>query len=191
MVSFVINAAPIVKAVKAEGAVIAKTAEQIRAAVNATNVTIQRDLVDSMTLAYGTLTGVTKAQFWGKPSGEVRKAVKAVIAQGEALGAWQADMSETLVHCIGVAFLANVPFQRNLKATHKADGSERQPKREAADGAATSGAVTTTDPAAAEKTARKLILQLRTLGSDAVAALVVDAMVEFNPKFTEAEPAKA
>lgn len=191
MVSFVINAAPIVKSIKAEGAVLAKTAEQIRAAVNATNVTFQRDLVDSMTLAYGTLSGVTKAQFWGKPSSEVRKAVKAVVAQGEALGAWQADMSETLVHCIGVAFLANVPFQRNLKATHKADGSERQPKREAAEGAGTTGAVTTTTPEAAEKTARKLISQLRTLGNDTVAAAVVDVMLEFNPKFTETEPAKA
>jgi len=191
MVSFVINAAPIVKTIKAEAVVLAKSAEQIRAAVNATNVTIQRDLVDSMTLAYGTLPNITKAQFWGKPSGEVRKAVKAVIAQGEALGAWQADMSETLVHCVGVAFLANIPFTRNLKATHKADGSERQPKREAADGASTSGAVITTDPAAAEKTARKLILQLRTLGNDAVAAAVVDAMLEFNPNFTETEPAKA
>jgi hypothetical protein len=191
MVSFVINAAPIVKTIKAEAVVLAKSAEQIRAAVNATNVTIQRDLVDSMTIAYGTLSGVTKAQFWGKPSGEVRKAVKAVIAQGEALGAWQADMSETLVHCVGVAFLANVPFQRNLKATHKADGAERQPKREAADGADTSGAVTKTTPEAAEKTARKLIGQLRTLGNDAVAAAVVDVMLEFNPKFTETEPAKA
>ena len=194
--TFVINAAPLTKSIKAEGAVIAKTAEQIRAAVNATNLCFQRDIVDGLTLGYAT-TKMAKSQFWGKPSGEVRMAVKGIVAQGEALGAWQSDMSETLVHCIGVAFLATVPFTRDLKKSHKADGTPREEKREAADGAGTSGGVQTTTPEAAEKTARKVIAQFRMLGtagdarSDAAAAAVLDVMIEFNPAFTEAEPAKA
>ena len=191
--TFVINAAPLTKSIKAEGAVIAKTEEQIRAAVNATNVCFQRDIVDGLTLGYAT-TKMTKAQFWGKPSGEVRMAVKGIVAQGEALGAWQSDMSETLVHCIGVAFQANIPFTRDLKRTHKADGTPREEKRESADGAATTGAVTTTTPEAAEKTARKLIAQFRMLGGERdlrAAAGMIDVMVEFNPAFTETEPAKS
>ena len=191
--TFVINAAPLTKSIKAEGAVIAKTAEQIRAAVNATNVCFQRDIVDGLTLGYAT-TKMTKAQFWGKPSGEVRMAVKGIVAQGEALGAWQSDMSETLVHCIGVAFQAYLPFTRDLKRTHKADGTPREEKREAADGAGTTGAVTTTTPEAAEKTARKLIAQFRMLGGERdlkAAAGMIDVMQEFNPAFTETEPAKS
>ena len=192
--TFVINTAPLNKSIKAEGALLAKTAEQIRAAVNATNVCFQRDVVDGMTIAYGMVTGKTKAQFWGKPSGEVRTAVKAIVANGESLGAWQSDMSETLVHCIGVAFIANIPFTRDLKRTHKADGTPREPKREAADGAGTAGSVTTTTPEAAEKTARKLIAQFRMLGGERdlkAAAGMLDVMQEFNPAFTEAEPTKA
>ena len=191
--TFVINAAPLTKSIKAEGAVIAKTAEQIRAAVNATNLCFQRDIVDGLTLGYAT-TKMAKSQFWGKPSGEVRMAVKGIVAQGEALGAWQSDMSETLVHCIGVAFLANVPFTRDLKKSHKADGTPREEKREAADGAATTGNVTTTTPEAAEKTARKLIAQFRMLGGERdlrAAAGMLDVMQEFNSAFTEIEPAKA
>lgn len=191
--TFVINTAPLTKSIKAEGALLAKTAEQIRAAVNATNVCFQRDVIDGLTVAWATRTGTTKAQFWGKPSGEVRMAVKGIVAQGEALGAWQSDMSETLVHCIGVAFQANLPFTRDLKRTHKADGTPREEKREAADGAATSGGVTTTTPEAAEKTARKLIAQFRMLGGERdlkAAAGLIDVMQEFNPAFTETEPAK-
>ena len=191
--TFVINAAPLTKSIKAEGAVIAKTAEQIRAAVNATNLCFQRDIVDGLTLGYAT-TKMAKSQFWGKPSGEVRMAVKGIVAQGEALGAWQSDMSETLVHCIGVAFLANVPFTRDLKKSHKADGTPREEKREAADGAATTGNVTTTTPEAAEKTARKLIAQFRMLGGERdlrAAAGMLDVMQEFNSAFTEIEPPKA
>lgn len=191
--TFVINAAPLTKSIKAEGAVIAKTAEQIRAAVNATNLCFQRDIVDGLTLGYAT-TKMAKSQFWGKPSGEVRMAVKGIVAQGEALGAWQSDMSETLVHCIGVAFLATVPFTRDLKKSHKADGTPREEKREAADGAATTGNVTTTTPEAAEKTARKLIAQFRMLGGERdlrAAAGMLDVMQEFNSAFTEIEPAKA
>ena len=191
--AFVINTAPLTKSITAEGKVIAKTAEQIRLAVNETNVCFQRDVVDGLTLGFAT-TKLTKAQFWGKPSGEVRMAVKGIVAQGETLGAWQSDMSETLVHCIGVAFLANVPFTRDLKRTHKADGTPREAKREAADGAGTSGGVTTTTPEAAEKTARKLIAQFRMLGGERdlkAAAGMIDVMVEFNPAFTEIEAAKA
>lgn len=187
--SFVINTAPLTKSIKAEGAVLAKTAEQIRAAVNATNVCFQRDVVDGLTLGYATATKMTKAQFWGKPSGEVRMAVKGIVAQGETLGAWQSDMSETLVHCIGVAFIANIPFTRDLKRTHKADGTPREAKREAADGADTAGSVTTTTPEAAEKTARKLIAQFRMLGGERdliAAAGLLDVMVEYNATFTEA-----
>ena len=176
-------------AIQAEGNVVAKTAKELLVAKKATNKEFSK-VVDRLTLASG-LTKGTKAAFWGKPSGDVRMTIKGMVAQGEALGAWQSDMSETIVHCVGVAFLANVPFTRDLKKSHKADGTPREEKRESADGAAISGAVTTTDPAAAEKTARKLILQLRTLGSDAVAAGIVDVMQEFNPAFTETEPAKA
>ena len=176
-------------AIQAEGNVVAKTAKELLIAKKATNKEFQK-IVDRMSIMSG-LTKGTKAAFWGKGSGEVRMMVKGQVAQGEALGAWQSDMSETIVHCVGVAFLANVPFTRDLKKSHKADGTPREAKREAADGAATTGNVTTTTPEAAEKTARKLILQLRTLGSDAVAAGIVDVMQEFNPAFTETEPAKS
>lgn len=185
----VFNEIAIVKSIKAEGTTLANAAEKMHKAREATNLEFAK-LVDNLTLAWAD-TKVSKAQFWGKPSGELRKAVKAIVANGESLGAWQKDMSEALVHCIGVSFMANVPFTRNLKVTHTADGALRKPKREAADGAEKAGAVTTTDPAAAEKTARKLIAQLRTLGNDVVAAGIVDVMLEFNPAFTETEPAKA
>lgn len=187
--AFVINTAPLTKSITAEGKVIAKTAEQIRAAVNATNVCFQRDVVDGLTVGYAT-TKLTKAQFWGKPSGEVRMAVKGIVAQGETLGAWQSDMSETLTHCVGVAFLANIPFTRDLKRTHKADGTIREAKRDSADGADASGAVTTTTPEAAEKTARKLIAQFRMLGGERdllAAAGLLDVMVEYNATFKETE----
>lgn len=188
--ALVINTAPLTKSIQAEGKVIAKTAEQIRAAVNATNVCFQRDVVDGLTLGFATTAKMTKAQFWGKPSGEVRMAVKGIVAQGETLGAWQSDMSETLVHCIGVAFIANIPFTRDLKRTHKADGTPREAKREAADGAGTAGGVTTTTPEACEKTARKLIAQFRMLGGERdliAAAGLLDVMVEYNAAFKETE----
>ena len=182
-------------AIQAEGSVVAKTAKELLVAKRVTNKEFSK-VVDRLTIASG-LTKGTKAAYWGKGSGDVRMTIKGMVAQGEALGAWQSDMSETLVHCIGVAFLANVPFTRDLKKSHKADGTPREEKREAADGAGTSGGVQTTTPEAAEKTARKLIAQFRMLGtagdarSDAAAAAVLDVMIEFNPAFTEAEPAKA
>jgi hypothetical protein len=110
------------------------------------------------------------------------------MALGVESGAYQADMAETMVHCVGVAFIAGIPFTRDLKRTHKADGTPREEKRDAADGAdtGTSGAVTTTTPEAAEKTAKKLIQQLRLLQADTAAAAVLDAMIEFNPEFKEA-----
>ena len=187
--TFVINTAPLTKSITAEGKIIAKTAEQIRDAVNATNVCFQRDVVDGLTVGYAT-TKLTKAQFWGKPSGEVRMAVKGIVAQGETLGAWQSDMSETLVHCIGVAFLANIPFTRDLKRTHKADGTPREAKRDSADGAGTAGKVTTTTPEACETTARKLIAQFRMISGDrelVAVASMLDVMVEYNPAFKETE----
>lgn len=174
-----------------EGQVIGKAAAAIQAAREVTNKAIQY-AVDEMTLACAT-SGLTKAKYWGKPSGEVRKFAKAKMELGVAAGAYQADMAETMVHCIGVAFIANVPFTRDLKRTHKADGTPREEKREAADGAATSGGVTTTTPEAAEKTARKLIAQFRMLGGERdlkAAAGLIDVMQEFNPAFTETEPAK-
>lgn len=179
-------------AIQAEGNVVAKTAKELLAAKRATNKEFSK-VVDRLTIASG-LTKGTKAAYWGKGSGDVRMTIKGMVAQGEALGAWQSDMSETLVHCIGVAFLANIPFTRDLKKTHKADGTPREEKREAADGAATSGPIQNTTPEAAEKTARKLIAQFRILGGDRdlkAAAGLIDVMQEFNPAFTEAEPAKA
>ena len=174
-------------AIKAEGDVVAKTAKELMIAKKATNKEFQK-VVDRMSAASG-LTKGTKAAYWGKPSGDVRMTIKGIVAQGETLGAWQEDMSETLVHCIGVAFLANVPFTRDLKKSHKANGTPREEKREAADGAGTAGKVTTTTPEAAETTARKLIAQFRMLGGERdllAAAGVLDVMVEFNPAFTEA-----
>ena len=188
------NAKPnaLTAAIQAEGNVVAKTAKELLLAKRATNKEFQK-LVDRMSVMSG-LTKGTKSAFWGKGSGDVRMMVKGQVAQGEALGAWQSDMSETIVHCIGVAFLANVPFTRDLKKSHKADGTPREEKREAADGAATSGGVTTTTPEACEKTARKLIAQFRMLGGERdlkAAAGLIDVMQEFNPAFTETEPAKA
>ena len=49
--------------------------------------------------------------------------------------------------------------------------------------------MTTTTPEAAEKTARKLIAQLRMLQADTAAAAIVDAMLEFNPAFSETDKA--
>lgn len=185
----VFNQTAIVKAIATEGKILATCAAKVQEACEKTNVEFAK-IVDGLTLAWAD-TKVTKAAFWGKPSGEIRMAIKGIVAQGETLGAWQSDMSETIVHCVGVAFMANIPFTRNLKKTHKADGTIREAKREAADGSSTSGAVTTTTPEAAEKTARKLIAQFRTLNNDAMAAAVIDVMLEFNPAFTETEPAKA
>lgn len=187
-----VKANPLTTAIQAEGNVVAKTAQELLAAKRVTNKEFSK-VVDRLTIASG-LTKGTKAAYWGKGSGDVRMTIKGMVAQGEALGAWQSDMSETLVHCIGVAFLANVPFTRDLKKSHKADGTPREEKREAADGAAISGGVTTTTPEAAEKTARKLIAQFRMLGGERdlkAAAGMIDVMQEFNPAFTETEPTKA
>ena len=176
-----------------EGKVIGKAAAAVQAAREATNKAIQMG-VDELTIAWAT-SNVPKAKYWGKPSGEVRTMVKAMMAEGVAAGAYQDDMAETMVHCYGVAFIAGVPFTRDLKRTHKADGTLRAEKAEAADTAGTSGAVERTTPEAAEKTARKLLAQLRMLGtngdtrSDTVAALILDAMLEFNPEFSETEKA--
>ena len=172
-----------------EGKVIGKAAAAIQTARDATNKIVQY-MIDELTIACAT-SGLTKAKYWGKPSGEVRTFFKAKMAEGVTAGAYQNDMAETMVHCVGVAFIAGIPFTRDLKRTHKADGSPREDKREAADGADTgsTGSVTTTTPEAAEKTARKLIAQLRILQADAAAAAIVDAMLEFNPAFTEAEKA--
>ena len=175
-----------------EGKVIGKAAAAIQAARVSTDKLIQW-ANDELTIACAT-SGLTKAKYWGKPSGEVRIMVKAMMAEGVTAGAYQEDMAETMVHCYGVAFIAGIPFTRDLKRTHKADGTPREPKAEAADGAdtGTTGGISTTSPEAAEKTARKLIAQFRLLGdarSDTAAAAVIDAMLEFNPEFTETEKA--
>lgn len=169
-----------------EGKVIGKAAVAVQAAREVTNKVLQLHN-DELTIAWAT-SNVPKAKYWGKPSGEVRKQVKAMMERGVAAGAYQADMAETMVHCYGVAFIAGIPFTRDLKRTHKADGTPREPKAEG-EAAETTGAVTTTTPEAAEKTARKLIAQLRMLGADTAAAAVVDAMLEFNPEFSEADKA--
>lgn len=180
-----------------EGKVIGKAAALIQAAREATNREIQK-AVDELTIAWGT-SGTTKAKYWGKPSGEIRKAIKATMALGVAAGAFQEDMAETLVHCVGVAFIADVPFTRTLKQSHKADGTPREAKAEGdteGESAGTSGAVKSTTPEACEKTARKLIEQLRILGkagdtrADTIAAGIVDVMREFNPEFSETEAKK-
>ena len=172
-----------------EGKVIGKAAALIQAAREATNREIQK-AVDELTIAWGT-SGTTKKAYWGKPSSEIRKAIKATMALGVAAGAFQEDMAETLVHCVGVAFIADVPFTRTLKQSHKADGTPREAKSEGeGEGADTkSGAVKSTTPEACEKTARKLIEQLRLLGKDDTAAGIVDVMREFNPEFSETEKA--
>ncbi|CAB4123484.1 hypothetical protein UFOVP48_2 [uncultured Caudovirales phage] len=182
------NVNTIAAAFNKEGQVIGKAAAAIQAAREATNKVIQY-ANDELTIAWAT-SNVPKAKYWGKPSGEVRKQVKAMMELGVASGAYQADMAETMVHCFGVAFIAGIPFTRDLKRTHKADGTPREEKREAAEGAENTGGVTTTTPEAAEKTARKLIAQLRMLQADTAAAAIVDAMLEFNPAFTEIDDKK-
>jgi hypothetical protein len=177
-------------AIANEGATLENVKAQYSAVIETTDIEF-RKLTDALTLDWGTQSGVTKADYWGKPSGEVRTAVKAIVAKGEALGAWGSDMSETLVHCVGVAFQANIPFNRNLKATHDAKGAPRPAKKAAAGGAAKAGAVSTTDAESTEKTARKLIGQLRLMKRDDLAAEMVDVMLKFNPEFTETETAKA
>jgi hypothetical protein len=174
-------------AFKAEGAIIAKTAAAVQAARDVTNKVVQY-MVDELTIAWAK-SGLPKAKYWGKPSGEVRTFFKTKMAEGVTLGAYQDDMAETMVHCVGVAFIAGIPFTRDLKRTHKADGTPREEKRESADSATTAGSVTTTTPEAAEQTARKLIAQLRMLQADTAAAAIIDAMLEFSPEFTETEKA--
>ena len=175
-----------------EGKVIGKAAALIQAARETTNREIQK-AVDELTIAWAA-SNVPKAKYWGKPSGEIRKAIKATMALGVAAGAFQEDMAETLVHCVGVAFIANVPFTRTLKQSHKADGTPREAKAEAEDsdteGSGSSGGIERTTPEATEKTARKLIKQLRMVQRDDVATAIFDAMLEFNPEFTEAEGKK-
>ena len=56
-----------------EGKVIGKAAALIQAARETTNREIQK-AVDELTIAWGT-SGTTKAKYWGKPSGEIRKAI--------------------------------------------------------------------------------------------------------------------
>jgi hypothetical protein len=172
-----------------EGKVIGKAAALIQAARNVTDKLIQREN-DELTIAWAA-SNVPKAKYWGKPSGEIRMRIKAMMAEGVESGAYQADMAETMVHCFGVAFIAGIPFTRDLKRTHKADGTPRAEKTEGdTEGdTGTSGAVKTTTPEAAEKTARKLIEQLRLLGKDDTAAGIVDVMREFNPEFSESEKA--
>ena len=188
MTKFTLDTAHIDAAIQAEGQVLANCAEQVQVSRNLTNMEFVR-LVDVMFFECG-LTKLTKAAFWGKPSGEVRTAIKAIVAKGEASGAWQSDMSETLVHCVGVAFQGGVPFTRDLKKTHKADGTPRTEAREAADGASTStsGAVTSTSIEALEKTLAKALSQARLLSNDAIAAGIIDLLVEINPAFVEATP---
>lgn len=175
-----------------EGKVIGKAAALIQAARETTNREIQK-AVDELTIAWAA-SNVPKAKYWGKPSGEIRKAIKATMALGVAAGAFQEDMAETLVHCVGVAFIANVPFTRTLKQSHKADGTPREAKAEAEDsdteGSGSAGGIERTTPEATEKTARKLIKQLRMVQRDDVATTIFDAMLEFNPEFTEAEGKK-
>jgi len=174
----------------AEGKAVGKAAALIQAARDKTNLNIQKHN-DDMTIAWAA-SNVPKAKYWGKPSGPIRTMIKEMMAKGIESGAYQADMAETMVHCYGVAFLAGIPFTRDLKRTHKADGTPRAEKTEADTEAdtGTSGAVTKTTPEAAEKTARKLIAQLRLLQADTAAAAVMDAMLEFNPEFTETEGKK-
>ena len=177
-----------------EGKVIGEAAALIQAARETTNREIQK-AVDELTIAWAA-SNVPKAKYWGKPSGEIRKAIKATMALGVAAGAFQEDMAETLVHCVGVAFIANVPFTRTLKQSHKADGTPREVKGEGegegeGEGdTGTSGAVKSTTPEAAEKTACKLIAQLRMLCRDDIAASIVDVMRDFNPDFSETEARK-
>jgi len=178
----------------AEGKAIGKAAALIQAARDKTNLAIQKHN-DDMVIAFGTTTGMTKAKYWGKPSGPIRTMVKEIMAAGVDSGAYQADMAETMVHCYGVAFLAGIPFSRDLKRTHKADGTPREAKPEGdtegdTEGSGSAGGIERTTPEAAEKTARKLIKQLRMVQRDDVATAILDAMLEFNPAFTETEAKK-
>ena len=81
-----------------------------------------------------------------------------------------------------IALRDNVAFERSLFTQSKGEGKKT--------GARTNGAVSTTTPEAAEKTARKLIEQLRMLKQDTAAAGIVDVMLEINPEFSETEAAK-
>ena len=180
----------------AEGKAVGKAAALIQAARDKTNLNIQKHN-DDLTIAWAA-SNVPKAKYWGKPSGPIRTMVKEMMAKGIESGAYQADMAETMVHCYGVAFLAGIPFTRDLKRTHKADGTPRESKAEAEDsdteGSGSAGGIERTTPEATEKTARKLIKQLRMLPeyrATEVAALIVDAMLHFNPDFSETESKKA
>ena len=81
-----------------------------------------------------------------------------------------------------IAFIYGHEFNVSLFKTHSAKDGQPKGEKESQPKA---GGVTTTTPESAEKTARKLLDQLRILKADAVASLIVDAMLEFNPEFKE------
>lgn len=174
------------KALEGEGKALLKAADLIEKERARANLVFQR-AVDEMSLAFAADIGKSKAAFVGKTkaTNSVRAALAALADKGVDKGVYKTEMAASIAFSMVVAFLANIPFSRDLKNTHKADGTPRASKRDDAEGAATSGAVSTTTPEAAEKTARKLIGQLRMLGNDAQASSVIDVMLEFNPAFTE------
>lgn len=152
--------------------------------------------VDDLFIAWGT-SGKTKADFLGKSTkNPVRAELAALAAEGVELGSYQKEMADAIYGCMTRAFFGNLTFSRDLKNTHDKDGNPRAEKAEGdteGESAGTSGAVTTTSPESCEKTARKLIAQLRMVNterSNATAAGIVDVMLEFNPEFSETEAKK-
>ena len=86
-----------------------------------------------------------------------------------------------------IAFVYGLAFNVSLFKTHSAKDGQPKGEKESSPKA---GAVPVVTPESAEKTARKLIFQMRALKKDDIAGALLDVMMEFNPEFTEAEPAK-
>lgn len=148
----------------------AKTETLVRELADVTNKNCQA-FIDALTIE---CDKKSKAEFW--------KASKETIDLFVET-AWTAKSKrDNYKTSLKIAFVHGHEFAVSLFNTHSAKDGKLKPKKESQP---KTGGVTTTTPESAEKTARKLIDQLRILKADAIASLILDAMIEFNPEFKE------
>jgi hypothetical protein len=168
------NKSNILKLAKAISAINAKTDAKVLGLVKEqAEITTKncQSFVDMLTIE---CDKKSKAEYWKTAKDDIALFVET---------AWNDESKrKSYKTSLKIAFVHGVEFGLSLFKTHSpVDG---QPKGEK-DSQAKAGGVTTTTPESAEKTARKLIAQLRLLGKNSVAALILDAMIEFNPEFKE------
>lgn len=110
----------------------------------------------------------------------VQKAVRESFADFVAIGAFEESTAKNYATGAARAFFHNVPWSAG---THK-DSSLAVPNPNTGK-TRTSGTVKTTDAKAVIKTLAKALEQARTLKNDALAAGVLDLILEVDPTFTE------